>query len=77
MITRRTIKDQFTVCTDSGKEYEIMEYQEWIDSSDSANPNEETPGLCELVCSDGGHVNFLNEDTYLIVRTQEKARRVD
>ena len=54
-----------------------MEYQEWIDSSDSANPNEETPGLCELVCSDGGHVNFLNEDTYLIVRTQEKARRVD
>jgi len=59
--------DQFWAKSDSGNNYEINVFQEFIDASDANNPNNEIPGLKFMRTSDGMHINFIDSENFMIV----------
>lgn len=67
--------DSFPAFTDTGTEYRIFQYQEYIDASTAQKPNATIPGLKFMETSDGFHVNYLDDNTYQIVETGEIVRR--
>lgn len=67
---------RFIAETDTGKEYEIIQYQEYIDASSHDNPNVKIPGLKSMRTANGFHVNFINPQTFKIVETNEIVKKV-
>lgn len=67
---------RFFAKTDNGKEYQIVEYQKYIDASTMDSPNEEIPGIKRMQTTDGLHVNYIDSETFKIVETNEIVRKV-
>lgn len=63
--------DQFQVISESGKEYTVTVYQEDIDVSSHDNPNATIPGHKRALTLEGYHVNFIDDNTFRIVETNE------
>ena len=67
--------ERFSTRIDNGKEYIIIQYQEYIDASSFDNPNAEIEGLKSLRTDDGLHVNFIDSKTFKVVETNEIVRK--
>ncbi|KAA3642802.1 MAG: hypothetical protein DWQ07_19955 [Chloroflexi bacterium] len=67
---------RFVAQSDSGQEYTIVQYQEFIDAGARDDPNAEVPGLKSMKTTTGLHVNYIDSDTFKIVPTGEVVRRV-
>jgi hypothetical protein len=65
--------DRFTAKTDEGKEYIIVEFQEYIQDR---NSDAETQGLKRWTTSEELHVHFIDADTFKIFETGEIVRKV-
>lgn len=68
--------DRFLVKTDSGKEYVIVQYQEYISARSFNDPHGEVAGLKRLSTSTGLHVNYIDPQTFKVVETDEIVRKV-
>ena len=67
--------DRFLTKTDTGKEYVIIQYQEYIDASTARDPNAEIPGIKDLRTINGLHVNYIDSKTFKVVETNEIVRK--
>jgi hypothetical protein len=68
--------ERFLVKTDTGKEYIIIQYQEYISVDSLNDPHAEIKGLKRLATSTGLHVNYINPETFKVVETNEIVRKV-
>lgn len=68
--------NRFLTKTDTGKEYVIIEDQEYIDTSSHDDANAKTPGLRSLRTVEGLDVNRIDSETFKIVITNEIVRKV-
>lgn len=68
--------DRFTVKSDEGKEYTIIQYQEYIPSRESNDPAAEVAGLKRLATSEELHVHFIDPKTFKIFETGEIVRKI-
>jgi len=75
-VSREIEVGRFSVKTDKGKKYTIIQYQEYIQAPTYDNPNAEIQGLKRLVTTTGLSVNYIDSDTYKIVETNEVVHRV-
>jgi len=73
---RETETCRFLAKTDSGKEYTIVEYQEYVTSGSFDNPQSETATLKSFSTSTGLLVNRIDSKTFQIVETNEIVRKV-
>jgi hypothetical protein len=67
--------DRFPGISDSGKEYIVVRYQEYISVPSFDNPDE-TPGKERMVTSTGLLVHQIGRETFKIVQTNEIVRKV-
>ena len=67
--------DRFTVKSDKGNEYIIIQYQEYISTSSSSGFGE-VEGLKSLATSTGLDVNYINPTTFKIVQTGGIAHKI-
>ncbi|MGD0855327.1 MAG: hypothetical protein ABSA18_05930 [Dehalococcoidia bacterium] len=65
--------DRFTAKTDEGKEYIIVEYQEYIPDR---NSDAETIGLKRWTTSEELHVHYIDPKTCKIFETGEIVRKM-
>ena len=65
--------DRFTVKSDEGKEYTIIEYQEYIQDR---NSDAETKGLTRFTTLEELHVHVIDPDTYRIFESGEIVRKI-
>jgi hypothetical protein len=65
--------DRFTVKTDEGKEYTIIQYQEYFQDR---NSDAEVAGLKRLTTSEEFHVHYIDPKTYKIFETGEIVRTI-
>ena len=71
-MNRRTEIGRFLVKTDSGKEYTIVQYQEYTTRATGGGaPLSEIAGLMKLFTSTGLRVNQIDDKTFKIVETDE------
>lgn len=68
--------DRFLVKTDTGKEYTIVQYQEYISAASFDDPQAEVEGLKRLSTSTGLDVNYIDSKTFKVVETNEVVRKV-
>ncbi|MGD0355008.1 MAG: hypothetical protein ABSB31_06165 [Dehalococcoidia bacterium] len=68
--------DRFTAKTDEGKEYIIVEYQEYIPSRGYDDPSTETLGLKRWTTSEELHVHYIDPQTFKIFETGEIVRKI-
>ena len=68
--------DRFPVKTDNGKQYIIVQYQEYIPNGSFDNPQSETAALKSFFTSTGLLVNRIDSETFQIVETNEIVRKV-
>jgi hypothetical protein len=62
---------------DSGRQYTVVEYQNYRRFQPLNGPAQDVPGTKELFLSDGRDVNFIDENTFQIVLTDEIVRKID
>jgi hypothetical protein len=67
--------DRFLGKSDSGKEYIVVRYQEYISVPSVDNPGE-TAGKERLATSTGLLIHQVGRETFKIVRTNEIVRKV-
>ena len=67
---------RFIAKTDTGKEYEIIQFQEYIDVSSHDDPNAEVPGHKFLRTAEGLNINLIDSQTFKIVETNEIVKKV-
>lgn len=68
---------RFLAKTDTGKEYIIVQYQEYIDATHlTSSRREEIAGLKRLATSTGLDVTYIDPKTFKIVSTGEIVRKV-
>ena len=67
---------RFIAKTDTGKEYEIIQFQEYKDVSSHDDPNAEIPGFKFMKTSEGLDVKYIDSETFKIVETDEIVRKV-
>ncbi len=73
----RIIKtDKFTVQAADGRQFEVIEYTEYIDAGTPSNPYAEIPGLTEFKTLDGLHLNVIADDTFEIAELRLLVNRV-
>jgi hypothetical protein len=65
--------DRFKARSDDGKEYTIIQYQDYIQDR---NSDAETPGLKRLTTSEDLHVHIIDEKTFKIFETGEIVRKI-
>ena len=75
-MNREVETGRFLVKTDEGKEYIVIQYQEFIPTSSFDNPNAEVEGLRRLATSTDLHVNYIDPNTFKVVETNEIVRKV-
>lgn len=64
--------DRFTVKNDEGKEYTIIEYQEYIQDR---NTDAETEGLKRWTTTEELHIHYIDPKTFKIFETGEIVRK--
>lgn len=62
---------------DSGHEYIVIEYQNYRRWQPLSGPAQDVPTTKEMFLSDGRDVNFIDENTFQIVLTDEIVRKID
>jgi hypothetical protein len=73
---KRTVEiDRFMVKSDSGKEYTLVEYQDYIPIPSSYGGSGEFKGLKRLVTTGGLDVNDYDPVNLVITETHEVVRR--
>ena len=65
--------ERFKAKTNSGREYTIIEYQEYVDEPNSGYAKR--PLGKTLLTSNGFHVKALDSSTYQIIETKDVVRR--
>ncbi len=65
--------DRFTVKNDEGKEYTIIEYQEYIQDRKT---DAETEGLKRWTTTEELHIHYIDPKTFKIFETGEIVRKV-
>jgi hypothetical protein len=65
--------DRFKAKTDAGKEYTIIEYQEYIQDR---NSDAETPGLKRWTTDEDLHIHFIDPNTFKIFETGEIVKKI-
>jgi len=73
---REVETNRFLVKTDTGKEYALVEYQEYILAASFDDPHAEMEGMKSLSTSTGLHVTHIDSKTFKIVETNEFVRKV-
>lgn len=77
VVLKRTVEiGRFRAKSDSGKEYTIVEFQDFLSARTHDNPYGEVAGLKELRTTTGLFVNFINDNTFKIVTTGEILHRI-
>jgi hypothetical protein len=61
---------------DSSREYTVIEYQNIMRFQPLNGPAQNVPGTKTLFLSDGRDVNFVDENTFQIVLTDEFVRKI-
>jgi hypothetical protein len=67
---------RFLAKSESGEEYIIIEYQEYVSAATMGNPHAEVAGLRSYFTSTGLHVNYIDSETFKVVETDEVVRKV-
>lgn len=62
---------------DNLNEYVVVEYQNYTRFTPISGPPEDIPTTKELFLSDGRAVNFIDENTFQIVATDQIIRKID
>jgi hypothetical protein len=65
--------DRFTAKDDAGKEYTVIEYQEYIPDR---NSDAETTGLKRWTTTEELHLHYIDDKTFKIFETGEIIRKV-
>lgn len=74
---RRTVEtDRFLVKGDGGRTYTIVQHQEFISAGTLPNPRAEVAGLKSWATSTGLTVDTIDRETFEIVETGERVRKV-
>ena len=68
--------DEFKVRSEAGKEYIIIQYQEYMKAGEGGNQKEEILGRKIFLTYNGALVNHIDTDTFEIFATKEIVRRV-
>ena len=68
--------DRFPVKTDNGKEYIIVQYQEYVSNGSFDNPQSETATLTRFLTSGGEIVNQIDSKTFQIFNPDIIVRKV-
>lgn len=78
MTTRRYRKEigRFEAASDSGERYTIVEYQTMIETQLISGRKSVVGGTKELLLANGDDVNFIDDDTFKIVKDNKIIRRV-
>jgi hypothetical protein len=75
-MAKRTVEtDRFAVKTENGKEYMLIEFQDFISTPPSFGPQGEFKGLKRLVTTTGLSVVDFDPEKYKILETNEVIRR--
>jgi hypothetical protein len=61
---------------DSGREYTVIEYQHIIRTQLKSGPPQDVLGTKEWFLSDGQDVNYIDDNTFQIVLTDEFVRKI-
>ena len=61
---------------DSGREYTVIEHQNFTRFETLNNPPQEVPGTKGWILSDGRDVNFIDDNTFQILDTDEFIRKI-
>lgn len=61
---------------DAGREYTVIEYQNFTRHQTLNNPPQDIPGSKGCALSDGRDVNWIDENTFQIVQTDEFVRKI-
>jgi hypothetical protein len=61
---------------DSGREYTVIEYQNFTRYQTLNDPPQDVPTTKEWFLSDSQDVNFIDENTFQIVLTDELVRKI-
>ena len=67
---------RYTCVGDSGREYTVVEYQNFRVFRPLNGPSQEVPTTKELFLSDGRDVNWIDDNKFQIVITDEIVRKV-
>ncbi len=70
----RLIK-QFTAKSQDGRTFELSVYEEVVAAASFADPNATIPGMKRIEDDDGRAVNYIDEETYLIVALDLTVKR--
>ncbi len=68
--------DRFKVKSESGNEYIIIQYQEYLNAESGDHPDDEILGRKIFLTFDGALVNYINPKTFEIFATKEIVRKV-
>lgn len=71
------VTDRIFCADDDGNRYLVVEYTKMITSRPLSGRSVTTPGPKDYRTSDGLGVNYIDEDTFKIVRTNTIVRRVE
>ena len=67
---------RFFAKTDSGKEYEVIQYQRYEDVTTMDSPEEEIPTTKFMKTTNDLDVHYIDSETFEIVQTNEIIRKV-
>jgi hypothetical protein len=64
-------------CTgDSGRGYNVIERRNFTRFQPLRGPAQDVPGTQDWILSDGRHVNFIDDNTFQILDTDEFVRKI-
>ena len=69
--------ERFQAKSPQGTLYTIIVYQDFIISHAMNRPDEEIPTLKHATTPQGWHVNYIDDNTYLIVETRVQVTRIN
>ena len=67
--------EQFDARNANGQVYRLYVYQDIIDAGTFDDPHATLPGMKRIVTGQGQHVNFIDDNTFKIVATDETLTR--
>lgn len=67
---------RFEAQSDSGERYTVIEYQTMIEFQPISGPKSFVGGTKELLLANGSDVEFIDDDTFQIVKTDKVIRRI-
>jgi hypothetical protein len=72
---RREIK-RYRCIGDGGREYIVIEYQHIMRTQLKSGPPQDVPGNLDWILLDGREVNFIDDNTFQILDTDEFVRKI-